>query len=279
VNTEWLKAAIREGANRTNFVSNLDRKTKRRSFGSTISVRNWSMLRQSGDYSDTTFAFYNMKTGRKIPLRNKIPELPRTVNNINSKQRGAFKLYESNGWYTFGSLTDAYNIDMGTYNEKLARGQIKFELERNEIMIAFTGSWNAKWATIQVPDDSPMFSFHKTESKYNEVTYAHYIGLSMFDKLQRKGSYPITNAWKSILGAWSKTNNTLEYLIDKQFISFERNPKMPSITGRGVAMLENLNEDSIYDLKYIGRYSDYVKRLEGKGIDLDDNVKMRGDDE
>ena len=220
-----------------------------------------------------------MKTGRKIPLRNKIPGLPRTVNNINSKQRGAFKLYESKGWYTFGSLTDAYNIDMGTYNEKLARGQITFKLERNEIMIVFKGSWRAKWATIRAPANSPIYSYHKTESKYDEVNYAHYIAISMFDKLQRNPQYPITKAWKSLIGAWSKTNVAMEYLINKGFISFDRNPKMPSITGKGVAMLESLNEDSIYDLKYIGRYSDYVKRLEGKGIDLDDNIKMKGDAE
>lgn len=272
-----MKSAIREGAQRTNFVSNLDKKTKHSSFGNTIQVYNWENLSQSGHFSDTTFAFYNMKTGRKIPLRDKIPGLPRTVNNINSKQRGAFKLYESKGWYTFGSLTDAYNIDMGTYNEKLARGQITFKLERNEIMIVFKGSWKAKWASIRAPENSPIYSYNKTESRYDEVTHAHYIAISMFSKLRKNGQYPITKAWKSILGEWSKGNPTMEYLINKGFISFDKNPKMPNITGKGYAMLDNLNEDSIYDLKYIGRYSEHIARLKEKGIDLDDKVGMRGD--
>lgn len=167
---------------------------------------------------------------------------------------------------------------MGTYNEKLARGQIQYELERDEIMIVFTGSWNAKWARIEVNNNSPMLAYHKRESKYNTLTYRHYIGLAMLKRHSERDSYPITNAWKYILGEWSKTDETMKYLIDNQFISFDKNPNFPAITGKGKAMLENTNDDiGGRDLRYSTRFSDYVKELKSDGIELDDFIKLRGD--
>jgi len=167
---------------------------------------------------------------------------------------------------------------MGTYNEKLARGQIQFELERDEIMIVFTGSWNAKWARIEVNNNSPMLAYHKRESKYNTITYRHYIGLSMFGSHGSNGKYPLTKAWKSIVGEWSKTDETMKYLIDNKFVSFDINPKFPTITGKGVAMLENIHDDlATRDLRYRGRYSDYVKDLKSDEIELDDFIKIRGE--
>jgi len=278
---DWLVQALREGGQRVMAVSDMRNDVKRKAYGDTINIYNDATLRSTGDYSMTTFAFYNFKTGKKIPLRNIISDLPRARKNrkqTNKNNQQEWNVYEDNGWYSFMGLGDSYNLEHGTYAEKLARGGVQFNLKRDEICISYNTEYRWKYARIETHPLSPMFNMYDPLNEFSEITLADYIALAMFKKHDESGRYPLTKAFKQHLGNWELSNPVIKLLLKKSYISTKMNPNFPHITSQGRADLENMTRyiKDETEIRWVyddfNRFGEYINQLKSKNIKITDSI-------
>lgn len=223
----------------------------------------------NNDYSTTVIQFYNVRNNRVIPVRDKLPDVPRKSVGIE----------EYKGALSFDGLGDSYNIDYGTYYEKLARG-VPISLSRQEVMFAYNVQYQSNYFTIRCTEDSPILNKDNILMNYSDMTAEEIVGISLFFRKNHYPSYKIQNIWRAIFGedSWSFSNEIIIKLLNRRLI---KKGKIPKITQKGITFIKNLASEyrrEFATLDMNAQYNDkFDKAIEwynsNKGKKLEDFVK------
>lgn len=186
------------------------------------------MVRATNDYSTTVIQFYNIRYDKVIPIRDKLPEVPRK--SVGIKEYG--------GALSFDGLGDSYNLDYGTYYEKLARG-ISVSLSRQEIMLVYNVEYQKNYLKIVCSPDSPILNKQNIQMNYSDMTTGELVGMSIFLHKKYNPSYKIQDKWREIFGedSWTYSNEIIKKLLNRKLLKEE---KIPKLTLKGTTFMSNL---------------------------------------
>jgi hypothetical protein len=193
------------------------------------------------DNSTTVIQFINIKNDTIIPIRDKLPDIPRKDIGIK----------ELEGVLSFEGLGDSYNLDYGTYYEKLARG-INYSVDRQEILLSYDIQYGNNSLAIHCPENSPVLNTISLVKNYSNMSTEELAVIALLKRKQSTVSFPIQNTWRKIFGedSWRRDNELIQELQGEGLVKME---KIPKLTGRGKTFLSNLQSfRTRVEIPYIG---------------------------
>ena len=196
------------------------------------------------DYSTTVICFIDIKNNRVIPVRDKLPDIPRKDVGIK----------EVNGVLLFDGLGDSYNVDYGTYYEKLARG-LSYTIQRQEVLLNYDIQYGRNTLSIKCSEDSPILNAISLMKNYSNISTEELAAIALLKHKHGYEAFPVQESWRKIFGqdSWRKDFEIIRKLKNEGLVKME---KIPKLTAKGITFITNLSDyKAKVDIPYIGESS------------------------